>query len=151
MLTTSAAVSRVVGIHPHVQRRVLGIGEPPAGVVQLQRGHAEVEEHAVDPRMAEVGEHRGHRVVDGVDEVDPGAVRREPGAAALQRLGIAVEADQDQPGMAGQQRLGVPAEAEGGVDHDGRTLLDRRGEECEHAVEQHRDVAALRRHNRPPP
>ncbi len=45
-------------VHPHVQRRVLGVGEAAGGLVELQRRDPEVEQHALHPRGAEPGEHR---------------------------------------------------------------------------------------------
>ena len=36
-------------VHPHVQRRVLGVGEAAGGLVELQRRDAEVEQHALHP------------------------------------------------------------------------------------------------------
>ena len=38
------------GIHAHVQHGIAGIGETTFGRVKLQRGHAQVEQHAVDVR-----------------------------------------------------------------------------------------------------
>ena len=43
----SAAVSADVGLHSHVQRGVLGVGEAPLGAVELHGRHAEIEQHAV--------------------------------------------------------------------------------------------------------
>ena len=57
---------------------------------------------------------------DGVDQRDPVGVRREPARGALDREGVAVDADQVQCRMGGQQGLGVAAETEVGVDDDRR-------------------------------
>ena len=43
VLTISAASSSCVGVHAHVQRRVVGVGEAALPRVDLHRGHAEVE------------------------------------------------------------------------------------------------------------
>ena len=43
VLTTSRAVSACVGVHAHVERRVVGVGEAALARVDLHRGHAEVE------------------------------------------------------------------------------------------------------------
>ena len=50
VLTISAAVSSWLGVHPHVQRRVVGVGEAALAGVDLHRAHAEV-------HVDEVGAH----------------------------------------------------------------------------------------------
>ena len=63
-------------VHPHVQRRVVAVGEAPLGLVQLQRGDPEVEEHGVDRVQAQVVEDRGQLVVHRVHPGEAVAVRR---------------------------------------------------------------------------
>ncbi len=48
-LTTVAAERLCVGVHPHVERRVVGVGEAALPGVDLHRGHAEVEDDSVRP------------------------------------------------------------------------------------------------------
>ena len=55
-------------VHPHVKRRVLGIGESPARVVELRRGHPEVEKHPLDAAVPGVGDYLGDAVVERVGE-----------------------------------------------------------------------------------
>ena len=85
---------RLLTVHAHIERRVLHIGEAALRMVELRRGNAEVEqdavrtrkalplEHAVD--VAEVALDGGHAVPD----------RRETGLCVLERLVVAVDADQ---------------------------------------------------------
>ena len=131
----------MVGVHAHVQRRVLGVGEAALGDVELHGRDAEVEQHAVDAgqRRATSSTSR-HPVVDGVDEVDARGEAGQPAPAARQRVRVAVEPDEGELRVRGEQRLGVPAEAERGVDDDRRPVGERRGEQGEHPVEQHGDV-----------
>ena len=93
-MTTSAAVCPVRRVHPHVQRRVVAVGEAALGHVELHRRDPEVEQDAVDAAQALGLEHLGDLVVDRVHEADPVRVRRQPRTAAGQRLGVAVEPDQ---------------------------------------------------------
>jgi hypothetical protein len=81
-------------VHPHVQRRVAGVGETAVVEVQLQRGDAEVEQHRVDGRDAEPVEDGGNLVVDGVRELDPADREGEPLAAGGERLRVPVQADE---------------------------------------------------------
>ena len=91
-------------------------------------------------REPEVGEHLGDRVVGRVDAGEPVAVRREPLPRQPQRLGVAV--DPDHPGQLapGQHRLAVPAEPERRVDEHGALVAERRRQEGDDPVEEHRDV-----------
>jgi hypothetical protein len=91
-------------------------------------------------RQAEVGEHLGDLVVHRVHEGHPLGVRREPLAAAVQGVGVAVDADDPRLGEPLQHRLAVAAEAEGGVDEHGTRLRERRRDEGDDPVEEHRDV-----------
>src|SRR5699024_11991046 len=55
------------GIHAHVQRRVLGVGEAAVDLIQLHRGDTEVEQDALHAPLAAVpGGHLGDLVVDGM-------------------------------------------------------------------------------------
>ena len=93
--------------------------KPRVGLVELQRADAEVEQHALHPatgpRPASTSGSSSYTACTSGDAV---AVRREPRAAAAQRLGVAVQPDE--PGRRRlEQRLGVTAHAEGAVDDDG--------------------------------
>ncbi len=146
-LRTSAAVGPVGVVHPHVERRVLRVGEAALAQVELHRGHAEVEEDPVDRRVPELREHVADLVVHRVHEGDPLAVRREPLPAPVERVHVAVDADDVGPGQALEHGLGVTAETERGVDEEGAFLVaavEGRCHESDDPVEQHRDVAGVR-------
>jgi hypothetical protein len=81
-------------VHAHVQGGVVRVGEAPAGLVELQRADAQVEEHPVDTRDPEVGQYPGHRVVDRVHESRALRHGRQPTAGQRQRRRVAVEADE---------------------------------------------------------
>ena len=53
-------------VHPHVERRVLGVGEPATGLVELHGGDAEVEEDPVDARVVDL--ETGRRVLPAGEE-----------------------------------------------------------------------------------
>ena len=83
-------------VHPHVQDGVLGVGEAAVGDVELHRRDAEVEQDRVDPPVPQAPDRLGQLVVDAVDAAEPLAERGQPGASPGQRLGVAVQADDDQ-------------------------------------------------------
>jgi hypothetical protein len=132
------------GVHPHVERRVLGVGEAAVLLVELERGDAQVHEHALD-RARAVARVLGRDGVDGVvrrvDADEAVAEAGEPLAGEGERLGVAVDPDDRQPGEACERALRVAAHAEGGVDEDGARTVDRRGEEVEATVEKDRQVS----------
>ena len=127
-------------VHPHVERRVLGVGEAALADVELHGGDAEVEEHRVDRVEAEIVEHVGDLVVDRVHAGEAGAVRREPLPRQRERLGVAVDADHPGELAALQHGLGVAAQAEGRVDEHGAVMVERRRQEGDDPVEEDRDV-----------
>src|SRR5690606_26965435 len=65
-------------VHPHVQRRVLGVREASLGDVQMQGGDSQIEKDAVDAVDAGGSEGAGDAVVHGVHESDPVAEALEP-------------------------------------------------------------------------
>jgi hypothetical protein len=97
---------RGVGIHPHVQWRVVGVGEAALGEIQLHRRDAEVEQHAVHCLVVALGP---VAVVTGADERDPVAERRQPLPRDAQRGGVTIEADQPQSWEVGEESLGMAA------------------------------------------
>ena len=54
-------------VHPHVERRVVAVGEAALRFVELERGDAEVEQDAVCDTVGVLGDDVGDLVVDGVD------------------------------------------------------------------------------------
>ena len=131
-------------VHPHVERRVLRVGETARGLVQLQGRDAEVEEDALHAPRADTGQHVGDLVVDRVHQRGPLGVRSEAPSGDLEGLRVAVETDQAQPGELLQQRLAVAAHPEGGVDDDGSRLPHRRRQQLQGASQQHGDVTLVR-------
>ena len=127
-------------VHPHVERRVLGVGEAALADVELHRGDAEVEEHRVDRVEAEVVEDVGQLVVDRVHAGEPVAEAGQPLAGQVEGRGVAVDADHPGQLAAGQHRLGVAAQAEGRVDHDRALVVEGRRQEGHDPVEEDGDV-----------
>ena len=127
-------------VHAHVEGRVLGVGEAALAHVELHRGDTEVEQDGVDGAEAELVEHLGELVVDGVDAGEPVAEAGEPLAGQVEGGGVAVDADDPGQRAAGQHGLGVPAEAEGGIDHDGALVLQGGREEGHDPVQEDGDV-----------
>ena len=138
MLTTSAAVRGAAGVHPHVQRGVDGVAEAAVGPVELQRGDAEVEQHALHLGDAEPVEDVGQLVEDGGDEGDAVGVAGglDPPGGLGARVGVAVEADQPEAGVGVEHRERVAGQAEGGVDEDGAVGGAGGGEEFGDAFEE---------------
>ena len=127
----------VVGVHAHVQRRVVGVGEAPLARVDLHGGHAEVEVDQIgaDALVAQLLEGLGERRADEARAA--GHVGRELGEALLGR-GVAVDGDEL---AAGPKAIGhqarVAAAAERAVDRE----LARAGvEEVDELAGQDRDV-----------
>ena len=119
MFSTSAAVRPARVVHAHVQRSVLGVGEPALAHVELHRGDAQVEQDRVDLVEPEVGEDVGDLVVDRVDPGEAVAEGAQPLAREPEGVRVAVDADHAGGRHPRQHRLGVAAEAEGGVDEHG--------------------------------
>ena len=115
-LTTSSALRRLRGVHPHVERRVVGVGEAALGGVELERGDPEVHED-------DVGAHAARReALERVGEVGADEARsadRAPARArrSARRRRVAVDRDQGpgRPDPLGGQP-GVAAAAERAVD-----------------------------------
>ena len=68
----------------------------------------------------------------------PNRASRAP--RALERVGVAVETDEDQVGEPVEERLRVTAEPERRIDEDGAGALEGRGEQLDGAFEQDGDV-----------
>jgi hypothetical protein len=130
------------GVHPHVQRGVGGVAEAAGRPVQLQRGDAEVEQHPLHLRDAQVGQHVGELVEDGGHQGRPVAAAggREPGGGLGAGVGVAVQADQSQPRVGTQQGQRVTGQAEGAVDEDGAVGVEGGGQQLGHPVEEDGDV-----------
>jgi hypothetical protein len=114
------------GVHAHVQRRVLRVGEAAVGLVELQRADPEVEQHAVHAVQAEAASTAGSSSYTACTSVVRPAYGARPLAAAAQRLGVAVQADQPAVRRGLQQRLGVTAHPERAVHDHGAGLGEGR-------------------------
>ena len=145
--STSSAVSSLVAVHPHVERRVLRVREAALDPVELQRRDAEVEQDAVDLGNPEAVEGVDDAVVDGVHELRAVAERGEALPGDAEGVEVAVEADDGQLGEALEERLGVTGHAEGGVDEHGAGAADRRGEQLDAALEHDGGVDAFDVHD----
>ena len=139
-----ACSERLRRVHAHVQRRLVGVGEPALARIQLHRRHPEIEvrEPRAQPFAGQQFEGFG---VAGADEAHrAGSVARE-GFEPLLGERVAVDCDQ-RPRCAealGQQ-AGVAAVAEGAV-HGHRSLqLDARAHDhVEQLVGEHRNVPGV--------
>ena len=117
------------------------------------RAHPEIEQHRRDPAGPGefVGNRRRERFVEGVEPgvAHPGAVAkgREASGRRGDRLGVAVDPDQDQVRTALEDCCGVPAAAERRVDDDAR----RHGsDERDDLVDHDRRVERPLAHPQPP-
>ena len=81
---------RVLGVHPHVERRVLRVREPAVGLVDLQRAHAKIKQQAVHSVGPCGGERASNVVVFGMVCTEAIAEGREASGRERNRLGIAV-------------------------------------------------------------
>ena len=101
--------------HAHVERPVPEEGEAALGLVELHRGDADVEHHAVERRRARRGRDAVERAEASRHQRQPVAEAGRPGRGALQRLGVPVDADHPRrPGV--EERPRIAAGAEGAVE-----------------------------------
>ena len=96
-------------VHAHVQRLVAAEGEAAPRRVELERGDAEVEEHAVGALEAGLVRQLGQLVEAAVPQRDGLAERGEPLARHLQHLRIAVDAHQPHAWRGLEDRARVPS------------------------------------------
>ena len=105
-------------IHPHVERRVVGVGEAALGTVELHRRDAEVEQDRVgaEPALGELLECPRERAAQH-RQLDARRQRAGERLEVRRRIGIAV--DRDDLAAAAQvlrEQRGVTAAAEGAID-----------------------------------
>ena len=124
----------------------MGVGEAALGLVELERGDAEVHEDALHEArvVAVLGGDVVDVVVGGVHRGEPVGEGRQAGRGERDGLGVAVDADDAQRGKAPQGRLRVPAHPEGGVDEHRAGDLQGGGEELEAALGEHGHVQRRR-------
>ena len=118
----------------------MAVGEAALRFVELERGDAEVEQDAVCDTVGVLGDDVGDLVVDGVDTEE--AVTEAGQPLTGERQGLLVAVDPDHPGGRAplQDRLGVATHPERAVDAHRTLRGQRRCEEVDDAVPQHRNV-----------
>ena len=116
------------------------VGETALRLVELERGDPEVEQDAVRDTVGVLGEHVGDLVVDGVHAEEPLTEAGQPLTGEGQGLLVTVDPDDACGRAALEDRLGVAPHAEGAVDADRARRLQRRLEQVDDALPQHRNV-----------
>jgi hypothetical protein len=102
-------------------RRARAEAEATLGPIELMRGDAEIEQHAVDSDPSLFVSDLLEVTKRSLHETDAVAKGGESLAGLADRVGIDVEADQDSVGRGAlEDRLGVTAAAERAVDDQGR-------------------------------
>ena len=104
--------------HSHVQWRVLGVGKPPLGIVDLQRGHTKIKQDPLDFGLGEPREHLGELIEHGLDERHPVGELGQPLPRESQRLLITVQPDQPGLGACRKQRVRMATETECAVEEN---------------------------------
>ena len=148
--------ARAVAAHAHVERAVEPEREAALGLVELHRGHAEIEHDAVDRGVAEFLRDAIERGEALLDQRQPAAGRLDQTGAVRDRALVAVDADDLRIG-GGEDRAAVAAGAEGAVDVDAAVAnvqqLERRprehGNVTGRSASDSRAIAA-RHHSRAP-
>ena len=149
---------RSAAAHAHVERTVVTEGKPPLRLVELHRGNAEIEHHAID-RLAGRASPDGAEIREFVlDEREPRGRASHKLGAACDRGGIAI--DRDNAAIRGsEERAAVAAGAERGIDIDAAIAyaeeLDRwageHGNVTSQSASDSTSAVAARRHSRAPP
>ena len=150
-------MSRSAALRPspcsaHVKGGVHPVGESPFLAIDLQGTESEIGEHRVNPADADIGEHLGQFVVDGLHESGPFRQGTESFPGHGQGIRVAVDADEPRRGSDLQDRPGVATEPQGAVDIDGAGRGEGRGQQLYDAAEHDRFVNIVARlHGRLPP
>lgn len=106
------------GVHPHVERAVPHERETTLGIVDLRRGNAQIQHHAIDLVDAALPQFFGHGGKAAMHHFHPGILRGQRGGHG-DRLGILVEHHQPRlRAQAAQQFAAVTAAAERAVHED---------------------------------
>ena len=125
-----------VAAHPHVERSVLAERKPALGLVELHRRDAEVEGDAGDRPRLERPEQPLHVAERAGDQGQAAAVLRRQRLAALDRVGVAVDAEHA-AARGAEDRLAIAAGAKGRVDID---RVVARAERGQNRVDQYGDM-----------
>ena len=108
-------------------RAVVREGKTARRIVDLHRGHAEIERHAVDGIDPAVGQQRLHVAKAPRYQMQAASIARLQVAIAFDRVGIPVDTPDDAVGR-GQQGTGVAATAQRAVDVYGAGTRFERGD-----------------------
>ena len=122
----------------------MGVREPAVDLVELERGHAEVHEDALDAVEPEVRDDVADLVVHRVDRREAVAEASEPLAREGDRLRVPVDADDARRRNLLEDGLRVPTHAERAVDEDRAGRRERGGEEVDAPLEEDGAVAVGR-------
>ena len=124
--------------HPHVQRGLHVVGEPASRLVQLVRGDADVQQHAVHPVHPQRFQHLSH--LGEICLHHDGGKALKPLAGLLDCIRIPVQGDQTAGGEPGGNRERMPAAARRAVQiHAVRPDVQR----LYGLLQQYRPVVAL--------
>ena len=106
----------VVGlVHAHVQRAVAVKTETAFVFIQLQGGHADIQQRAVHLVPLQFLQGFGEPAVAAVEKMRPPAERGQTRTGQIQSLLVAVQAAEFAPGRGGQHGGGMAAHAQGAV------------------------------------
>ena len=131
-------------VHSHVERGVLGVREAARWIVELRRGHAEIEKQPHDLCRLDSSGHDGRDlVVAGVHEGHAVGVGSKQLAGGLDGGQVGVDADQQQAGTGVEQSAGVSGPAQGGVDQHGARVGQGGREQGRDPADEHRHVLWL--------
>ncbi len=106
----------MLGVHTHVERSVVAIGEPASTAVQLRRRHTEVEERAADLVDAELLERLGELIESAPGRPHAWSEFCQPFGGRGDSLGIPIDPEDVDVVALGEKRGAVPATTEGCID-----------------------------------
>ena len=102
-------------VHAHVQRAVAVKTETASVFIQLQGGHADIQQRAVHLVPLQFLQGFGEPAVAAVEKMRPPAERGQTRTGQVQSLLVAVQAAEFAPGRGGQHGGGMAAHAQGAV------------------------------------
>ena len=108
----------VLPVHSHIQRCVGHIGKAAAAVIQLRRGNAQIEQHAVDFIQSQIIQNGSDLGEIAVYQSDPIHPRGQPLLCRFQRHRITVHADEPTGGQPLYDLAGMTGSAQCAVQID---------------------------------
>ena len=118
-------------LHAHVERPIKTEREAALGLIELERGDTEVEDHAIKRRHAPGLKQRKHVTEATFDQMQPTREPRCNGGAAGDRVWIAVNRIKGAARRTKDRRC-IPAATEGAV---AILSIITRAERCQHFIE----------------